>query len=409
MIFLSFSFLRGGAAKAASRFSELAKSFTKIEKISADESRGFTYLFHYLKRLISFALVFPFYQFHQTKCSANIFSYKPVLKSFSDKRIFNFHWINNDTLSVFDFKKIPINSIITLHDEWMYCSIEHYFNINDDYDSSAYVVDDEKYHHYSFFHRYIWNKKKRAFSNRKDLIITCPSTWLADRARKSMILRNCDIRVLPNPVNTQIFLPLSKTIIDAKRKEKNIENKFVFIFGAINGTKNPIKGFDKLLEALKILSENEKLKKQIVLGLFGGAPKGLKDLYGFPVKEFGYISSETEMAELYSLANVTLVPSLVESFGQVAAESQSCGTPVIAFQTSGLCDVVQHQVTGMLAEAFSPASFARQMKAMVLLSTKEYEEMRVNARDYIINNFSYPVITEKYSAIIAEQLLKTRE
>lgn len=35
-------------------------------------------------------------------------------------------------LSIFDFDKIPSGSIITLHDEWLYCGAEHCYRISDD-------------------------------------------------------------------------------------------------------------------------------------------------------------------------------------------------------------------------------------------------------------------------------------
>ena len=67
---------------------------------------------------------------------------------------------------------------------------------------------------------------------------------------------------------------------------------------------------------------------------------------GFPVHYLGKIDDENKLALLYSSADVMIVPSTEEVFGQTASESLACGTPVICFDTTGLKDLVDHQVNG---------------------------------------------------------------
>ena len=50
----------------------------------------------------------------------------------------------------------------------------------------------------------------------------------------------------------------------------------------------------------------------------------------------GKISSIYKMATIYSAADIFVIPSRIESFGQTAAEAQSCGTPVVGFDIGGL-------------------------------------------------------------------------
>lgn len=405
---VAFSFKRGGAAKAAARFSGLVGDKYRVKNVAADECCSpFQYYLHLLKRLVSYALVFPFAIKSPVKLSANIFGCSKVLACLSKdaNTVFNIHWINNDSLSVFDFKKIPLYSIITLHDEWLYCGVEHYFNPKKDFSLSPYVLDSNKNRcHYSFLHKWVWYQKKKAFSHRKDLIITCPSRWLADRAKSSKILGKCDIRVLYNPVDTSLFEPLSHSIVKSKRHELGVDGKFFLIFGAVGGSENTLKGFDKVASAMEILASDPDLNEKLALGFFGGEKKGIKEFYGFSVHEFGYINSEEYMAKIYSVAHATLVPSIVEAFGQVAAESQSCGTPVISFDTSGLRDVVIPGVTGMLADPFSPESLADCIRKMVYLPLGDYQEISLRARQYVVENFSNSVVCGEYNSIIDEQV-----
>jgi len=188
-----------------------------------------------------------------------------------------------------------------------------------------------------------------------------------------------------------------------------LENRFLILFGAVGGTRNKLKGFAELLEALELLARTGSLKSKVMLGLFGGEKQGIKELHGFPVHEFGYIKSEQEMAEIYSTAHVTLVPSKLEAFGQVAAESQACGTPVIAFNTSGLKDVVIDGKTGLLAVPFSSVSLAEKIEQILNMPSEKYSQLCKDARLHVIETFSNAVISQQYKSIIKEQLLKKQE
>jgi D-inositol-3-phosphate glycosyltransferase len=73
-----------------------------------------------------------------------------------------------------------------------------------------------------------------------------------------------------------------------------------------------------------------------------------------------------ELADLYALADVCVVPSRAETFGLVALEAQASGTPVVASAVGGLLDIVDHGVTGLLVEEHrSPRAFADRL-AVVL-------------------------------------------
>ena len=103
------------------------------------------------------------------------------------------------------------------------------------------------------------------------------------------------------------------------------------------------------------------------------------------------------MRLLYSAADLMVVPSIQESFGLTASESQACGTPVVAFRNSGIIDLVDHEITGHLATPFDDLSMACSIK-WVLENAKEFK-LRKNARERAMRLWNPTKIAELYSNI----------
>ena len=319
--------------------------------------------------------------------------------------LYHIHWINNDTLSIFDFDKIPSGSIITLHDEWLYCGSEHHYRVLDD--SNKFISG------YNYFtsgvlginwNYLIWKVKYQKLAYRDDLIYTVPSSWMLERARSSAILNKSNISLLPNPIDTEVFKPSTQDIDNTLRNRLNIDKKsFVIVFPSLPDKKNKLKGISLFESALKLfkssLEQNSVYK--IVLVNFGGS-KGESKIHGFRNISIGQIKDTSYLAKLYSAADCVVVPSMIESFGQVSAEALSCCTPVVCFDTSGLRDIVLHRYTGFVAESFSTSSLCDQLIEMIKISKKTRLEMGQIGRKHVLENFSFPIITQKYLKILKD-------
>jgi glycosyltransferase involved in cell wall biosynthesis len=403
IVAVSFSNVRGGAAIAARNFRLLIenRSYFEVDTISQDSANKF----QFFKRLISYIISKLQFDGNPTKHSLNIFSFKPVLLSFKNSfdSIHHIHWINNDTISIFDFDIIPSGSIFTLHDEWLYCGAEHYYKVLDDSNDFIYGYSLFKKGIYGIHWNYfIWEFKKRKLQNRTDLIFTVPSFWMLQRASQSLILKGHDIRLLPNPIDTKKFRPSGRSAIDEFRKHYSFdETHFVFSFGAVGGKKNKLKGAHLLESALRSLSAilpTAEVEKIILIDFGGIVAK--KCLYGFRNLSIGKIKDPAELALLYSSSDCVVAPSMVESFGQVAAEALSCSTPVISFDTSGLRDIVIHNKTGFLANAFDTNSLAEQLLKIIKLSKAERQLLGKHGREHVLSHFSYEVVSKAYFSIL---------
>ena len=404
---ISFSLKNGGAGIAANKFKNLLSNASlnlKVNSITQDNSGKY----QFFKRLISYGLSKLQLDGNLTKHSLNLFTFGPIkklLKKNINEKLYHIHWINNDTLSIFDLHKIPSGSIISLHDEWLYCGSEHYYKVLDE--TNDFISG------YRYFKKgvigihwnsLIWRIKFNKLSHRKDLIYTVPSNWMLERAKASAILKGSNIHLLPNPIDTEVFKNYPIDEVNSIRNKLNIDNEsFVIVFGAIAGKKNKLKGIDLLNMAFELLQSMlmETHAAKVVLVDFGGI-KAEGKLFGFRNISLGHIKDPIYLAKLYCAADSVVVPSTVEAFGQVAAEALSCCTPVISFDTSGLRDIVLDKHNGLVAKPFCATSLCNQLLKIIESPQKARLKMGENGRKHVLENFSYPIITKKYLNLLED-------
>jgi glycosyltransferase involved in cell wall biosynthesis len=72
-------------------------------------------------------------------------------------------------------------------------------------------------------------------------------------------------------------------------------------------------------------------------------PTNLQDC----IQVTGWLLPEEVDAAL-KCVDIFLMPSRYEAFGLMAVEAQAAGTPVVAFATGGLKDIIQHERSGLL-------------------------------------------------------------
>jgi glycosyltransferase involved in cell wall biosynthesis len=60
----------------------------------------------------------------------------------------------------------------------------------------------------------------------------------------------------------------------------------------------------------------------------------------YPEASYLGVLQQTELAEVYSAADVFVFPSKTDTFGLVLLEAMACGTPVAAFPVTGPLDVL---------------------------------------------------------------------
>lgn len=236
---------------------------------------------------------------------------------------------------------------------------------------------------------------KRKLLAGRNVHLVADSRWLESEARASSAFGDVrSVRTIHYGLDHQTFRPRDGTAI---RGEFGIgDETFVIAFGAVS-TETPRKGLHELLAALRLLDGRD-----VVLLAFGAGrlPDQAADLR---VHHLGAIASERRLSELYSAADLFVIPSLQEAFGQTALEAMACGTPVVGFDVGGIPELVIPMKTGLLAEPGNVADLAARIASME--SDREASRhMGAEARELVVGRFTLQhqarAYLELYSSLV---------
>lgn len=237
-----------------------------------------------------------------------------------------------------------------------------------------------------------WLRKKKAY-NELNCHIVAPSNWMANSVKLSSLMGFRAVTVIPNTIETEVFKPYVKA--EAKKVLRIDPDKFVLMSGFMPSKDDKHKGTSYLIEALNDLATRPGIDKdKIELIIFGNKENVEMPEFPFKTTLLGTISNDEHLAKCYSAADVFITPSLEDNLPNTVMESLSCATPVVAFTTGGIPDMVKHLQNGYLAEYESAEDLATGIEW--LYHDENAADIQMEARKTILNFFSEPVISEKH-------------
>ena len=314
----------------------------------------------------------------------------------SDADVVHLHWITAGMLRLEELDRINKPMVWSLHDMWAYTGGCHYDEECGRWRStcgSCPVLGSSKENDLS---RSVFQRKLKTYARLKGrLTVVGLSTWMAECAQESALMKDLRVVQLPNPIDTAVFKPVDRRV--AKEILGLPTDKPLVLFGAVNATADPRKGFVHLSEALRSLPFGS-----VELAVFGASrPQQAPDL-GHPIHYLGRLHDDAALCLLYNAADVTVVPSLQENLSNTIVESLACGTPVVAFAIGGNKDMVDHGVNGALAPAFDAQQLAAGIRSV--LDPSRTEEFRTHARRIALERFELVRVSERYRALYEEAL-----
>jgi len=177
--------------------------------------------------------------------------------------------------------------------------------------------------------------KKTCFTSVKNMTIITPSVWLANLVKQSY-LKEYEVEVHYNTIDRQIFKPTPSSFA----KEHGISDKKIVL--GVASVWDDRKGLRIFFRLSSTLSEDYII---VLVGLndrqIMNAPKNILAL-----KRTNDIS---ELAKIYSAADVFVNPSLEETFGLTTVEAIACGTKAIVYKGTA-CEEIAEQFGGIAVE-----------------------------------------------------------
>ena len=218
--------------------------------------------------------------------------------------------------------------------------------------------------------------------------VTTVSRWLASELVK--LAPDTRPIVAPMPVATDRFAPHGS----------RHTSRFLFA-----GRLNRQKGLDHLLRAFA------GMKQLAMLDVVGegndGAPlKMLASQLGISdrVTWHGQLK-QPELLKMYQAASAVVVPSVDEGLGLVAAEALLCETPVVAFRSGGLTDIIEDRRTGILVTPGVTAELSAALDE-VLEYPERAHALAVAGRQHVLAAFSPESAAANYVDIYRQALGK---
>ena len=227
---------------------------------------------------------------------------------------------------LFEYLKQANKPVIwTLHDCWAFTGHCAYFDFVgcERWKTECHDCPSKRDYPQSFTDNSRWNyqAKKELFLGVKNLTLVTPSKWLAELVKQSF-LRDYTGVIINNGIDLRVFRPTPS----AFRIKHKLQDKFILLGVASDFSER--KGYSYFIELSKQLKPDEKL---VLVGL---SEKQIKSL---PTGIIGITKTNNtqELAEIYSVADVFINPTLEDNFPTTNLEALACGTPVITFNSGG--------------------------------------------------------------------------
>lgn len=195
-----------------------------------------------------------------------------------------------------------------------------------------------------------------------------------------------NICYIPNGVATDKFIS----------SETSGYTKFKILFV---GRLNYHKGFDILLNIIKIINHDRSLASDIEFSIIGNGIFELeaKNLmkHHQNIKYLGQIDHE-ELPGFYASSSILIMPSRYEGMPLVGLEAQSCGVPLIASDIPGMQEIAFNNKSVVLVKTEDADAFAGAICEYHNIWKNQrvpYEKLRKTARDNACNMYSWDKVT----------------
>lgn len=205
------------------------------------------------------------------------------------------------------------------------------------------------------------------------------------------------VTTIRNGVDTTLFAPPTSLARHTLRQQWGIPEEAAVL--AFVGRKHDVKGFPAFLAVAERLLASDRAVWVMSIGADPERPSHeagflanqsrLQRVLRHPrYRSFGAVS-QTELAALYKMIDVTLVPSLAETQGMVMIESLAAGCVTISSRVGGIAETITNGVTGYLVDEPRDTQELYRVTCDVLDRLSDLSDVRAAARAFAVTTLDW--------------------
>ena len=318
-----------------------------------------------------------------------------TLREFKEADIIHLHWINQGMLSLAGIRKIIATGkpvVWTMHDFWPATAICHYPRDCRSYESRCarcrYLPggggDNDTAAR-------VWRRKEQIW-RKSDIAFVACSRWLADRAKRSGLLRGKVVMNIPNAIDIRVYHPTDKR--RAKSSAALPLDKKIILFVS-QRTTDKRKGMEYFVEACeRLAAQHGDMTDGTAVAILGGHSEEYVGRLPFETFPLGYVNDDKRIVDVYNAADVYVLPSLEDNLPNTIMEAMACGVPCVGFKTGGIPEMIDHKKNGYVAEYKNSADLADGI-AWVLLEADGCK-LGADAVSKVVSRYSQQSVAMRY-------------
>lgn len=217
--------------------------------------------------------------------------------------------------------------------------------------------------------------------------VVAVSGWIGEDVKES-ILSDADMAIIFNWVDFDIFHPGCQ-VPDEMRDDKRLYSAV-----AVASYWSEDKGLTEIYETARAMPD----MTIYMIGRISDIPSDITNIV-----LVGLIDDNSVLAGFYACADVYLNPSKQETFGKTTAESLSCGTPVVVYDTTACRELVD-ETRGAVARVNDVEDYIKRVRTVLAYGKTHYSDYAIR---FSYENFDKEKNLKKYIEFI-EALVKEK-
>lgn len=240
-----------------------------------------------------------------------------------------------------------------------------------------------------------WNRKHRAVAASNLHVVTI-SDDLRRQVESSPMFSGKPVSRIYNGIDLDVFRPLDAAQRLEQRRAMGLADSDVVVLLAgqtVEGWRQGI-ATHHAVAALNAWPSQAGARALLI----GRSAGHVASMLQMPATVLPFQDAPEAMARCFQVADLTLVTSEVEAFGRIGAESQACGTPVIAFDSGGIPEVVRDGIGGLVVPCRDTDALTAAL-ARMLCDAGLRQRMAEGGLAHARANFDQNGVTEQYLAL----------